>query len=381
MKQTITFDYDTSKALQYYLTYNGIINIDIPNREMYDMLFAGFREPNYIIKHNEEEAKILNRHYQNFNFLYTLLTLYDSIRIQPFSYGLFDNIKTNESNLGEAGISYVEKNIYLPNDNILNKAEEIFTNNIDTIISNCLNDDSCMDYSGHPRDQVIKRYLDNKLYKSNYKEKKQKHHKKRYPMINTQNWFMRNYYDGFETAIYNYFDKTFISIIDALEQGEGTLYSRIFNVNNLSGINQNKCDELNSYIVKADFSSGINVIPKPETFNDVIKLRQDENLISFRRVFNEWIFCLQNNDIDYFIKMKNDVLKANKNLEKLSKFERVNNSVFVRILTIIGGYIPILSEILTGIGFVTPFVTDKIRLENSWVLLPAFREDYKSYIY
>ena len=82
MKQTITFDYDTSKALQYYLTYNGIINIDIPNREMYNMLFAGFREPNYIIKHNEEEAKILNRHYQNFNFLYTLLTLYDSIRIQ-----------------------------------------------------------------------------------------------------------------------------------------------------------------------------------------------------------------------------------------------------------------------------------------------------------
>ncbi len=376
MKQVLTLDYQASKLLQYYMVYNGDATLTgLQESDLYYFFFGQDPSYKYDLLHNDKEINILHKGYR-IQYLYALLTLFDEInisRIQPgisYSHSILNCFNVDYPDIG---ISFFDEKPKLPRQKTLTEAENVFRFYLKNIIYHFTNDDSFRFLDGFPNQWIVDYYLENQLYTDAFTQKKKNLFKSILPF--------RNWYDEYESHLFQYFDRVFIGITETLCQKNGTLYSPIFDTSNLQKIEIQDCIDINNYIINADFTSGINLIPWPETLNDVCTLRQDSNLISFRTVFNQWISCLRQGDVQAFANMRNDVIKANENLRKLQKYRKIENSFYSRVFSCVGSLIPVINEILMGYGFITPFITDKIEKENEWCNLPAFKRIYKAFIY
>lgn len=222
-------------------------------------------------------------------------------------------------------------------------------------------------------------YFENKAYKNVYEDTVTSRLNRiinPFSAIKEYAYPSRDPWDAAEYHGFNYLDAYFLAISNALCESNSTFYSSVISAPDMNRINPIACKELDHYIVHADFSKGLSIVPKAENFRDIIELRADPNLRSFREVFSVWVDYFVRGDIDSFKKIKQDVVNANENLCKLKKYERVTNSPLYNILSVlIGGNLPILSNILGGLGVLSSFAAPKIELYNRWINLPAFRGD------
>ena len=70
-------------------------------------------------------------------------------------------------------------------------------------------------------------------------------------------------------------------------------------------------------------------IPELKTFDDVLKIREKKEFIRFKKVINEWVSLMSNNEIDIASKMRADIVKANKELKRYCEFSnKVTNFFF-----------------------------------------------------
>ncbi|MCL2691315.1 MAG: hypothetical protein FWE56_03545 [Candidatus Bathyarchaeota archaeon] len=123
------------------------------------------------------------------------------------------------------------------------------------------------------------------------------------------------------------------------------------------------------YILQLDLTPQINEFPIPESIRDVLYLRKQPEIISFREVFFDWLTCLQEGDYDIANKIKCDVVKANEALAKYKKWEKRKTNMLYCTLDAVVGLIPYIS---TVVGSVTPYSlrkTLKDKNNNSWVNL------------
>lgn len=124
-----------------------------------------------------------------------------------------------------------------------------------------------------------------------------------------------------------------------------------------------------SRIINIDLSPELYHLPIPSTVSEAIELRKRPEIASFRKIFFEWCKAIKQCDIDMAIRIKNDVNRAQKELDKYYKWESSKIKLFSCIIDAIVGQIPYLSNIVGGIS---PFQTRNIlrkKAENSWVLL------------
>ncbi len=131
----------------------------------------------------------------------------------------------------------------------------------------------------------------------------------------------------------------------------------------------NKCSDDVRYILQLDLSSQINEFPIPNNMTDVLYLRKQSAIISFREVFFNWLGCLQVGEYDLASRIKNDVIKANAALEKYNKWEKKKTNLFYCTIDALVGLIPYLS---TFLGIISPYslrATIKDKNDNSWVNL------------
>ena len=143
-------------------------------------------------------------------------------------------------------------------------------------------------------------------------------------------------------------------------------YTEIFQCDKMKNT---KIFENINYICKIKLPSEINILPAPQTLSDVIAFRKSPYIRSFRNVFSEWMQCIQEGNINMANKMKNDVIKANSYFEKLEKYHKYSTNPFVRTCVFIGGFIPIISEMLNVSTYVGGIIEDYLTEKNNWVLI------------
>ena len=131
-------------------------------------------------------------------------------------------------------------------------------------------------------------------------------------------------------------------------------------------------DKMDDLVFAADFASGMGVIPHPETIEEVVSWRKHANMKSFRSVFSDWVSVLRNGNLDMACKMKMDVRRANEQLIKLDKYEKLNKNALVAKIKTGISKIPAIDILATTTDFLTPYIADYIQSKNGWVNLPAF---------
>ena len=170
----------------------------------------------------------------------------------------------------------------------------------------------------------------------------------------------------------DYLDSTFSSLAKSMYDRRGTFYSSLFYKDSWSNINMEDLDKMDDLVFAADFASGMGVIPHPETIEEVVSWRKHANMKSFRSVFSDWVSVLRNGNLDMACKMKMDVRRANEQLIKLDKYEKLNKNALVAIIKTGISKIPAIDILATTTDFLTPYIADYIQSKNGWVNLPAF---------
>jgi hypothetical protein len=131
------------------------------------------------------------------------------------------------------------------------------------------------------------------------------------------------------------------------------------------------CDKINVCMALLEFGGEDMMIPKAETLEDVIELRKDPRMISFRQEYAQWVSYLREGDVVATYKMWKDVIKAKKEIDKITKFKKIDGNILTRGLFMIGSEIPVLAEILNGYAFVSGIVVDGLEKKYRWCNLPG----------
>lgn len=130
-----------------------------------------------------------------------------------------------------------------------------------------------------------------------------------------------------------------------------------------------KLNDYANYILQLDLTPEINQFPLPQNMVDVLYLRRQPEIVSFREVFFQWVDYIASGEYDIATKIKKDVISANNALEKYRDFEKKKTSLFYCTIDALLGQIPYLSNFLS---FVSPYSlrkTLKSKSKNSWVSL------------
>lgn len=377
MKTNLIVDYEMSKAFQYYFAMLGKIPLkyvedsDIVDFFGFDWMHIGKEDlKNRELPYIESTFKIPE--------ILSALTLFDEITLDTVDD---EGASNNKDFLNEMGIS-LDSKIKRISKSDLEKTVEIFKSYRKEIIA-AVNQDDCFRRLRYVANEcpIFEMYVDNKMYLDAFEGKVKTpfgHLRKRIDSLIPDFGRMRGWWDPEEYAYEAYMDKVFLHIYEVVSSKNSCSLSKRFLVPNSAesvSIKELAKDNrsINECMAEFTFNKGVMLIPQPQTLQDVIELRRDPDMQSFRSVYSQWVSYLENGDMDTFRKMKEDVLKARNALDKLTKFKKVDGNILSRALFMIGGEIPILAEILSVYGFVQASVVDSIEAKNRWCCLPGLK--------
>lgn len=138
-----------------------------------------------------------------------------------------------------------------------------------------------------------------------------------------------------------------------------------------NGFTFSKIDAIETvyYTVKAYLPNEVNILPMPQTFEDVKKMRTSPYIKSFRNVMDEWSNYIEHGEFELAEKVKKDIIKANKQLERLERFKKCISSPYAATINLLGGFVPNLSYILGPIAFANPYIYRFLQEKYGWTLL------------
>ena len=371
-KQVLYMDYSSSRSLQIFLSF--LITKGKINNEMQYYLFG--KEP----LSDVEKNAMLHRHFRDFYGMLSMLTLYDKIEISPIK----GQQRLNEELLDELGIHYSDTSKERPwmerafrHKNIISaeEAESIVRANKREILSDFRQEKSYADYwvnYDFSLSDSFDYYLDRKYHLSLLPSSKPTNNLAATFDFNILGRGPQHLLKTGEYDFMDYLDSTFRSLANSMHDRYGTFYSCLFSKGNWNKISVANFDEVDNIILMTDFAGGMGVIPHPETIKEVVKWRKNAGMKSFRSVFSDWISVLRNGDIDLADKMRSDVYKANNQLLKLDKYEKLNKNALVALVKTVLSKISAIDALVTASDFLTPYAADYIQSKNSWVNLPAF---------
>lgn len=157
---------------------------------------------------------------------------------------------------------------------------------------------------------------------------------------------------------------------------EGLYYSKNNSATFVSGIFSNTvptkitdCVDSVYYTVQARLPNEINILPMPQSLDEVLKMRKSPYIKSFRNVMNEWSYYVGEGEYKLAEKIKKDLIIANRQLDHLDRYKRFSQSPYTRVFNVLGGFVPYLNVLLCIINLIEPYVTECIQEKNQWVLL------------
>lgn len=119
-------------------------------------------------------------------------------------------------------------------------------------------------------------------------------------------------------------------------------------------------------LVQTSLPNEANILPMPTTLQDVWDMRKHPAILTFRNIMSEWDHYIQAGDINAADKIKKDIIKANKGLERLGKYKRLSSCPYVRTGLFLVGLIPALSNVLSIYSYAEPYIIDYIERKYSW---------------
>lgn len=184
--------------------------------------------------------------------------------------------------------------------------------------------------------------------------------------------------NNYEALLYNIFQTDCVSDLlgiranleYALQSAKETdsVFASSYLQNMQGNICKNPIDDVYLF-VKTSLPNEVNILPMPKTLEDALNMRKHPAISSFRRVMSEWDYYINKEDYTAANKIKNDIIKANKYMEKLDKYKKCSSSPYVRTGYFIGGFITGLSAILNIFSFSEPYIIDAIEKKYSWTHL------------
>ena len=168
-----------------------------------------------------------------------------------------------------------------------------------------------------------------------------------------------------------YLEFNFISISDNLYRSKST-ESSICISHTFDNPSNGRYKELNlieeyEYLVTTKITDEIKYFPYPENMYDVLKYRERKEIRLFREVLSEWLRELRLGNVRGEERIRKDIKKANKELKRLNKWKEYERSPINFVINSIGGHIPILSNILTGIYSISFIYERHIDKKYAWL--------------
>lgn len=123
------------------------------------------------------------------------------------------------------------------------------------------------------------------------------------------------------------------------------------------------------YTIRTQLPNEVNILPMPQTLNDVLKMRKSPYITSFRNTINEWSIYIEEGNLYLAKKIEKDLVKANKMLERLEKYKKFSQSPYCRVFNLLGSFIPYLSNVLSITSFAETYIIDNIQQKYGWTLI------------
>src|SRR5262249_30656489 len=108
-------------------------------------------------------------------------------------------------------------------------------------------------------------------------------------------------------------------------------------------------------------------MPVVESFDDLLRLRENKSIDEFRNKLYEWYEELPKGKFDTLKKIKSDIKKTNQELKRLEKWRRLDRILFWLQLPVT--FIPIISTLFTVTAFSTGVLIRTKESRNSWVAI------------
>jgi hypothetical protein len=149
-----------------------------------------------------------------------------------------------------------------------------------------------------------------------------------------------------------------------------SMLASAFNLPQLPEITQvsNLVDDV-YYLASASLREDGWTLPAPRTLAEAVEIRGSPFVKRFREVMNEWILTLQEGRIDAAKRIRRDVLLANRELERLERWERFERSPVLFWINAVGGQVPILSNFLSAVATVAGLGSSAMKRHSGWVML------------
>jgi len=109
------------------------------------------------------------------------------------------------------------------------------------------------------------------------------------------------------------------------------------------------------------------VAPTVETIDDVLRLREDPSILRFRNILGVWGQALHDGDKNIVKEVKEDIIKANKEMKKLPKIRKARE--ILNIVSIPMSFLPIIGQIITGTVLATEYYESQKKKKYGWVTL------------
>ena len=127
-----------------------------------------------------------------------------------------------------------------------------------------------------------------------------------------------------------------------------------------------------SYNVYKIILDEIQFMPKLNSIEDVLRLRNDKRIIDFREAIKHWSEILTEGEVDIEAKLRLDINKSNNEFKSFQQYEKISGwatyvSLPFIVVDLFSG-VPI-GSILTAVSGAYQFKASKVKKKYSWLLL------------
>jgi len=120
-------------------------------------------------------------------------------------------------------------------------------------------------------------------------------------------------------------------------------------------------------LVRIDFRDMLNSFPRARSLKEAFELRSERNVVRLRNQIAHWITSYERREYDVLIRLERDIQKASEEMQFVRNVQEFKNSDFFFWVTSGVSFVPILSNIVTGVSMTERLITRSKEHRFGWV--------------